>query len=235
MSTSWQHSDGEFGQINRGYVIRTPDLEPDHGGHSINQSNAYLENHDQERVYMWVNAIESDFAMAGQTAQSKKRREFFPHNFTQPSLTISGQTPNQYQHARLAEFIRQHQKQSAISDKRVLNLKILGGGEDTKQETVKGIRDPVDLTGYINSAQRTAEVGVNAPDFSFSFVILKASKFIGLQDQVVRSVKFRDILDVIQHPDSKFEFQGGGVPQGGHPQGNGENGGPGSIIPPSIF
>jgi hypothetical protein len=239
MATSWTpgHTDLEFGRIGRGYVVRLPNMAPDEGGNAKNQANAYLEDaQDGKRVFMWVNAYEADFAMSGTTAQSKKRREFFPHNFAQPTLNITGQTPNQYQHARLAEFIRRHQKLSAISDKHVLNLKITGGGEHTAQETVKGIRDPVDLVGYINTAQRTAEVGVNAPDFTFGFVILKANKFIGLQDQVVRTVKFKDILDVIQHPGSHFEFQGGGIPttggngNGSHPQNGGESG-PGSTPP----
>jgi hypothetical protein len=230
MAQAWKpgNTDLEFGQISKGYVVRLPDFPPDSpSGHSRNQSNAYLEDHDQNRVFMWVNEYASDFAMAGSTAQSKKRREFFPHNFTQPSMTISGQTPNQYEHARLAEFIRKSQKECIIHDTHTLDLVIQGGGTKTKQEVVKGVRDPVLLTGYISNAQRTAMVGENAPDFSFQFVVLKASKFIGLHDQVVRAVKFRDILDVIEHPSNHWEFQGGGVPtvtnDGSHPQNGGES------------
>lgn len=233
MSTSWTPGDTdlEFGKIGRGYVVRLPDMVPDQGGEAKNKANAYLEDADHQRVFMWVNEYNADFAMAGQTAQSKKRREFFPHNFTQPSLNIIGQTPNQYQHARLAEFIRRHQRRAAISDTQVLTLRILGGGSETARDAVKGIRDPVDVVGYINTAQRTAEVGINAPDFQFSFVILKANKFLGLEDQAIRKVKFKDILDVIEHPGSHFEFQGGGVPatggngNGSHPDGGGEGNG----------
>lgn len=228
MASSWvPEARNEFGRIDKGYRVKAPDLKPDSNGDSRNKANAYLQNRSGERVWMWVNGVTSDFAMAGTTAQSKKRRSFFPHNFTQPVMTISCQNPNQFQAARLAEFIRLEHKKCILNEQHFLTLAILAGGEATKKPIVKGHHDRIVVDGYVQEIQRGSERFINAPDTQFTFIITRAHNFLGLHDQTVRIVKFKSILDVITKP-GEFTFEKGGrwnPPGQDHPDGGNNNGG----------
>ena len=210
MARSWTPGSSEFGRIDRGFVVNKPNFKPDEGGEARNHANAYLEDQDKNRVYMWVNDLRSDFSMAGTYAQSKKRRSFFPHNFVQPSMTISGQTPNQYQYNRIAEFVRKSQREVVQNDRRVLKFRCIATAEDTVRPIIKGSHQSISIDGYVQSMPRLAERWVNAPTFSFAFIVTYADKLLGLDDQIVRRVKFKSILDVIKNP-GKYKFEEGGV------------------------
>jgi hypothetical protein len=210
MAGSWTPKGDEFARIDRGYVVKTPDFRPDAGGEAINGANAYLEDLDGNRVWLWVNDISSDFSMVGSTGQSKKRRTFFPHNFAQPSVNISGQTPNQYQYNRLAEFVRKSQTDVILHDQRVLKFRCIATPENTIRPIVKGGFQSIALDGYVKAMPRLAERWVNAPPYSFDFIVTYAIKLLELDDTPVRRVKFKSILSIIKHPGT-YTFEEGGV------------------------
>lgn len=103
----------------RGYGVATPDIDP-----AFNQANAFMLNQVGEGIGLWVEEIEANFEMVGTTGQSRKVRQFFPHNMVQPFITIRGQTPNSYQYNRLAAFIRaSHYNALSGTDAKILAMK----------------------------------------------------------------------------------------------------------------
>ncbi len=218
MASSWKPgaSDNIPDLRTGGFWVTHPQLRPeDDKGRSMNKSNAYLENVKGERVWLWINDITSDFAMSGTTAQSHKRREFFAHNFTQPSLNINCQTPNSYEYNRLGAFIRDAQLKGLSHQGNVLKLRVAPGGYEAKKN-VKGTHRGIYVDGYIINSVRGAERWVNAPDFQFSFVISHAHNFLGLQDQDVKSQQLRTIMGIINDPSLKWDWENGKPPKGGN-------------------
>lgn len=206
MASSWIPS-SEFGSIDKGLLVNKPDMRPDSGGERREGANGLLRDSKGRSVGLWINDISADFSMVGSTAQSKRKRSFYPHNFAQPMLVIAGQTPNQYQHARLAEFIRKSQLEATLSDLNVLQLTVLAGG-DAKARTTRGRHIGIDVKGYIDRGTRTAEVGVQAPPFSFNFIITEANKLLGMDDEPVRKLQFKSIMDVVENP-GEYVFEDG--------------------------
>ena len=227
MANSWVPN-SKFGALNKGLLVDKPDMRPDSGGERINGANGLLRDSKGQSVGLWINDISADFSMVGSTAQSKKKRSFYPHNFAQPMLVIAGQTPNQFQHARLAEFIRRSQLAATLNDLNVLHLTVLAGGEKTARNITRGRHIGIDVKGYIDRGSRTAEVGVQAPPFSFNFIITEANKLLGMDDEPVRKLQFKSIMDVVTNP-GEYIFEdgeykppktGGGKNNGGNNNGN---------------
>jgi hypothetical protein len=190
-----------------------PDISPDKDGKISNHANGFLQNQRGERIGLWVNGVDASFSMAGETYQSRKKREFYAHNFAQPVITISGQTPNTYQFNRLAEFVRGTHKQALhLRDQReiaLVKLRIRGEKptETTgKSRTIKGAHRPIAVDGFITMVERGAERFINAPDYQFDFVIVYAHNWMDLEERQVRRVRFESILKIIQDPDRGYKF-----------------------------
>lgn len=198
MAKSWTPGTDVEQPIDRGYAIKRPNLSPDRAGQPQKDANAYFENGNGERVFMWVSDVEAQFAMTGSTAQSRAYRRFYPHNFAQPTCTISGQCPNQYEMGRLAEFIRDSQLLQ-LEDNPLLKFRLFTQGKDTARPLQKGKHRRISISGYVLNVPRTAERWVNAPEYRLEFAIAKAEHFLGLQDQVVSRVRLSNILDALQH------------------------------------
>lgn len=224
MASSWKpNASDDAPDIRTGpYWVTHPQLPPeDARGGRLNNTNAFLENVKGERVWLWINDITSDFAMSGTTAQSRNRREFFAHNFTQPSLNINCQTPNSYEYNRLGAFIRDAQLKGLSHQGQVLKFRVAPGGYSANKNnvgsyTVKGKHEGLYVDGYILNAGRGAERWVNAPDYQFSFVISHAHNFLGLHDQDVQSMKLRTILNLVNDPRLKWDWENGKPPKGGN-------------------
>lgn len=201
MASSWVPG-GLQQPIDRGYSVRSPDFRPDQGGEAINGANALLEKGDGSRVFLWVNNVESAFAMAGNTAQSHRSRRFYPHNFTQPSVTISGQTPNQYEYGRLAEFVRSAQLRSLNDDQALLTFKLFeggGAGITNDNPAIRGKHQQIAIRGYVTRVDRITERFINAPNWTMEFVITEAQSFLGLHDQPAVRQRLKTIIDGIRH------------------------------------
>jgi hypothetical protein len=210
MASSWTPGDLENGPIDRGYFVTLPDSQPDSEGEGIRASNAYLENGKGERVWLWLNDIQSNFNLAGTTAQSKGKRSFFPHNLTQPSLTLGGQTPNSYQYNRIAEFVRDFHK-SILRDDNPLKLGVTAGGPVTIRPIIKGKRDSILVEGYVTSVRKGAERWINAPDYSFEFIISRVVKLLGLHDDPIRRIYYKNIMDILEDSQYGLHFEEGGA------------------------
>lgn len=196
MASSWTPSAAEV-PINRGDFVGLPKMDPDDKGRSTRGTNAYLANAKDQRVYMWVNGINADFGLSGDTAQSRKRRTFFPHNFNQPTVTISGQTPNVFQQNRLMFFIRDAQKRGLIDRTNILRFRLLPGGKDTRRRIQRGRHNGIALDGYINAVEVGAERFVTAGDYQLQFTVTRAFNFLGMADDVITGIQLKSFLQNI--------------------------------------
>jgi hypothetical protein len=187
-------------------------------------ANAYLVDEtlpDKPQVPLWIQEITADFSLTGNTAQSMTKRDFYAHNFTQPSFNFRGQTFNEAQYGYLTEFIRRAQVRQLLEignpkgdwEKRGFlrivvpkagfvpqRVRIRRKGKQgpvtwrRKNRSQRGERDHMIITGYIKAIQRRHERFVNAPEWNFEFITARmlAGPF---SDSPVRSEKLRDIKD----------------------------------------
>lgn len=201
MASSWlPHGKGLLNApIDKGMHVTKPELKPDEGGLPRNRANAALEGYDGSRIFLWVNEVEMDYGMGGTTGQSMLVRDWYSHNFIQPVFRISGQCPNQFEHQRLAEFIRWSHVTAInpkIKDGQV-KLWLFSKGKNTKRPIERGSHHAFQAKGYIPKGTRLAERFINAPDFSFDFIVTKINgSFSGLNDEYV-PIAIKSIMDAL--------------------------------------
>lgn len=73
----------------------------------VNQATS-KSNDDLYKMYLFVNAVETEWNLAGETGQGQMGRVFYPRNLTQGIVTIEGAVANQYEYDRLTRFIAHH-------------------------------------------------------------------------------------------------------------------------------
>lgn len=191
MARSWTPGAGDVpNPLTQGYFVTTPATAPDVDGKLANGANAFLEDSRGNRIGMWVNDISADFSLAGSTAQGPTRRDFYPHNFTQPSVKIKGQTTNNYEYNRLAEFIRHtHRDALSVSSDGVIVSFVLLTPDSVRQPArpiMRGRHRTVELTGFVRASKRGATRFVTAQDYELEFVVLAANRLLGLEDDIIR-------------------------------------------------
>lgn len=194
-----------------------PEFSPDRNGEPIHRSNAFLDDGSGNRVYLWVDDMGASFNISGSTAQSYNQRAFYPHNLGQLMLTVHGQTPNESEYGRVAEFVR-HSHKKAVTNGQFFRLVIAEGGHnpdvanpptttrDQQVHGVKGRHEAVDVDGYVLSIDRKHERFVNAPEWEFQFVILRSKGFLGLKDDVIQQKNLITILQLVNQTGEYAEF-----------------------------
>lgn len=193
------------------YGVMTPTMSPDTPNGGPNRgSNAFLESSGADRVFLWVDNFQAAFNISGTQAQSVTTRSFYPHNLGQLTLTVHGQTPNQYEYGRVVEFIRHsHKKAVASGESFRLVIPEITPGEDSKlrnPEDSRNTRSPVDVGGYVLSIERRNERFVNAPEYEFQFVILQSRNFLGMMDEPVIQKNLVTILQLVEN-DKEFKWE----------------------------
>lgn len=186
--------------LRRGYGVTAFDFNP------ANKSpNGRFINVKGEKIDFYIEEIEANFEMAGTTAQSHTKRQFFPHNMVQPSVTIRGRAPNSYQYNRLSSFVRVAQYQSLntrqlrasgvplrnLDNKRgdiiVPTVRLLirngsgqsaldGSGFPYRGRSVKGRHQSWVLEGYVKLMPAGARRHDPAPGFEFQFMIAESQQ-----------------------------------------------------------
>lgn len=63
---------------------------------------------DLHKIYLFVDGIQTGYALAGSTAQTQLSRSFYPSNLSQDDLVITGMTPSQYEYDKLVRFVLHH-------------------------------------------------------------------------------------------------------------------------------
>jgi hypothetical protein len=151
----------------------------------------------QFQLSIFVMNVSIDIALSGSTAQARWTRDFYPHNFTQPNFTITGQSLNQGDYGKLCEFIHQAQ-QKAVFDgyKHLTQIKVRGGSDPRgngvmkvydgnrtaapavidatgtyPNQIIKGTHKSIVAKGFITTISRQHQTGVVAPEWSFDFTV----------------------------------------------------------------
>jgi hypothetical protein len=168
-------------RIDKGYGVKTPSQYP-------KLTNARLVNQLGQSLDFYVTDMEIGLEMAGSTAQSESVKQFFPSNFVQPSMTITGIAPNSFQYNRFANFVRMshHWASRGNQKERLVRFQLSngegrafpydgkrpGGPRDGRQVT-KGIHKAWDVAGQIQGAQAGGRKENHAPEFQFTFMIFE--------------------------------------------------------------
>jgi hypothetical protein len=215
-----------------GQGVTTPNIEPGIGRHATT-GNAALTLPTGELLWLWVNEVEVGFELGGTTAQSRRQRQFFPHNFSQVKMTVRGTAPNNYQYNRIASFVRMSQYWALYAEdfaklqqnqgQSISNLHyadgtalqatqlILRGNTEgnviPNGKTIKGPNRPWKVWGYIKNIKAGASRFEYATDFEFEFEITEShngGKLGIFDDHQVVGQKIMSWMDVFQ----RNHFQG---------------------------
>lgn len=99
-----------FRATGKGLANRLPDVAATayNANGSIKNLAAPSRQGDLYRMYLFVNAIETGFALAGEYGQAQFGRVFYPRNLSQDELVIEGIVANNYEYDRLVRFVEHH-------------------------------------------------------------------------------------------------------------------------------
>lgn len=195
---SWSQSERAQGffPIDRGLGVRHHNVSP-----ADNGANARLYSQGGQYLSLWVYEVEASFEMAGTRAQGKGHRDFYPHNFVQPALTIRGQTANNYQYNLLSMFVRRTQLRGVFpaSGDEAVTFVLDKGGRDTARGT-KGAHQKLVISGFIPAIAFGAKRFQFAHEYEFQFVVTK-SKLGLMQDEDVVARKLKSWAEIVIKPD----------------------------------
>lgn len=207
MASPWQYSyPGERKPVvptDTGYHVHLPD-EPNRDYRaSERRYTIYLEDQDGNGRYLYAHEIGMNFQISGSYAQSPQFRSWYPRNFVQPVIQITGQTASQADYQALAEFIHKAQQKSLRWD-----------DSDNRQNTIH-MRIPHtekhmdenhrhtghSVNGHIRNIQRLSERWINAPEFNFEFIVVtahaglyetKSSDASGVKDEIGKVMRISE-------------------------------------------
>lgn len=163
---SWQYKGAPIRPGDEGYYVNTPNR-------AVDRHNVLLEDQCGNTMLLWVHEIVMNFQMAGQRAQSHRMAEWYPRNFVAPTVTLTGQTQNQKQYAHIAEWIRRTQYY-ALRWKNAGEYTVKLSIPDNGNKVLGHYHQGHTLRGYIRNIERRTERFVNAPQFSFEFIVATA-------------------------------------------------------------
>lgn len=118
---------------------------------------------------LWVMEYEQSHTLAGDEAQSKWFKHFYPRSYSPGAMTIRGRVPTQHRYDQLAKFIREHQE-FMIRTPGASNIK------DRVQLPLMKLSFPSEniyVDGWINSFAAGAKRFNTAPEFSFDFMVVR--------------------------------------------------------------
>lgn len=184
---------------NQGYdVIATKRLNPD-------TANGRLVNLYKDQQLLWVYEVKIDFAISGNMGQSFRTRSMFPHNFTQPSFSVSCQAPQQ-EYGDTAEFIRD--TQTALGSSTLLEIvptmRALPDIAGERNRRLRGTHSPIAAEGYIKRMAREHTRHEYVKDFTFEFVVERLLAPANWSEDPVKIRRLLSWNDVIAHAKTTF-------------------------------
>lgn len=110
---AWQWSPGNGQPVAQGYDANVGTPNAARKSAAVNEASGYLVSANNNfQMSLLVTSTSMDTELAGTTAQSKFIQDFYPKNFVQPSITVSGWSLDQEDYGLLCEFVRYCQLQS---------------------------------------------------------------------------------------------------------------------------
>lgn len=99
-----------FRATGKGFANKLPNCPA-----NANNSNGSLTNKatsqkvaDLYKMYLFIDAIQTGWALAGDYGQGQFGRVFYPRNLSQDELVIEGTVANNYEYDRLVRFVEHH-------------------------------------------------------------------------------------------------------------------------------
>jgi hypothetical protein len=167
----WQYDIRSNGQsIDRGLGVRHHNISAE--GKGIN-AKLFSQPPDAAEIGLWVYEIRSDFSVNGSRAQSANLRDFYPHNFVEPVLTVLAQVPTSYEYNRLSEFVRYTQKRAVTYDQRDLAIPVIKFVLQPRGSS-RYRHQGLGLEGFIPRMPRGATRFQYAHDVQFDFVVTRS-------------------------------------------------------------
>jgi hypothetical protein len=118
----------------QGYDANAPRITGNRRAAALNAVNAVLTDGMGPGDFefpVFVTNVETDTSLSGISAQSNMAMDFYPHNFVQPSIKITGVSLDQQDYALLCEFVHSSQRKAVQNGYRNLTqLNVLGRSPD---------------------------------------------------------------------------------------------------------
>ncbi len=194
-TTSWTGSNrarqphAPYGQ---GYDAHTVDKQ----WKKSRPSGWLIDNGDRTHVELWVTDVGLDLSLNGSTAQSQASRDFYPRNFSQPTVNITAQAPGHQEMGRVAEFIHKAQK-NCITKSSLMQLYV---PMQRDLHVKRGrMRQNLNVHGYVQNISRTHRAGIAVETYTFGFVISQmfSGLFIDTPPKVYTLARWADIFDKV--------------------------------------
>lgn len=182
---------------NSGYDATATSISSDNWKSLLNHANANFCNAEYY-VPLFVNAVQIDLGISGSTAQAHRTRDFYPHNITIPSFTISGQCYSTAHYGALTEYIHMAQHHALTHNNGTPDLVQFylsssvgtapeGGrtsgphvaltlnGTTTKayNQKIVGGHSEIMCLGYISTIARTHATGEHRPSWQAEFIVVQ--------------------------------------------------------------
>lgn len=99
-----------FRATGRGFFNRLPDFAANAKNSNASLTNVATSpsNNDFYKIWLFVNAIQTGWTLAGEHAQGQMGRVFYPRNIAQDELSIEGIVANQHEFDRIVQFVEHH-------------------------------------------------------------------------------------------------------------------------------
>jgi len=98
-----------FRATGRGFFNKLPRFPATAANANASLVNVAATQSKYQKIYLFVNAIETGWTLTGETVQAERSRSFYPRNLAQDELSIEGIVASQYEYDLLVEFILHHQ------------------------------------------------------------------------------------------------------------------------------
>jgi hypothetical protein len=184
---------------NKGWGVYGPAQKYKDKNHDARNDLYHLANGSlNNNTYQWplfVTALDIDFSVQGSTAQSRLTRDFYPHNFVQPTFQVSGQAIDEMDYGMMCDYVHLCQRNmltGTFDESNLLQLQIAkrgipGGRSDgltvtttnngqtttNYNQTIHGPHSEIVAIGVVTSMPRQHQAGVPAPTWAFGFQVFR--------------------------------------------------------------
>lgn len=99
-----------FRPTGKGWFNKYPNFPAKIGNANASLTNKATSPSNDElyKIWLFVNAVETGWKLAGETSQGQLGRIFYPRNLTQDQFTIEGICANQFEYDKLVTFVEHH-------------------------------------------------------------------------------------------------------------------------------
>lgn len=111
--------------VDLGYDVNINTIQGLRRAAALGRTNARLADGDFQ-YDIFVSGVNLDSAQSGSTAQSQLTRDWYAHNFVQPSFTVMGWSLDQRDYGTMVEFIHQAQFKAINSNANLTQLSVAG-------------------------------------------------------------------------------------------------------------